>query len=60
MKSNCYFYKMVNRKTGNEFCSNFAWTVETPEEYMKRNSGRVFKCVIITEEEFRMLRKLGK
>ena len=60
MKFHCYYYKMVVRKTGKEFGSNFGWTDETPVEFMNRKSDCDFKCVVITKEEFHKLRKLGK
>ena len=56
----CYYYKMVVRKTGEEFNSNFDWSDRTPEKFMEERSSRVFKCVIISKEEFDNLRKLGK
>lgn len=54
----CFYYKMVVRKTGKAYMSNFGWA-ESFEALKRNQETRVVACIQITEAEFHALRAQG-
>lgn len=56
----CFYYKWVNKKTGEVVLSNFDWA-ENFEAVKVKNESRMIACIEITHEEFTALRaKMGQ
>lgn len=54
----CFYYKMMNKRTGKVIFSNFNWA-EKFADIKQREESSVVKCEEISRDEFKELRRKG-